>query len=49
MDMYEDPVFSMDRWFSARLQDLQCVSNGDTSVLHWVIKMLTSAISLPIR
>ena len=24
-------------WFSARLQYLQCVSNGNTAVLHWAI------------
>ena len=23
------------RWFSARLQYLQCISNGETAVLHW--------------
>ena len=25
------------RWLSTRLQYLQCVSNGDTAVLHWTI------------
>ena len=25
------------RWLSSRLQHLQCVSNGDTTVLHWAI------------
>ena len=30
------------RWFSARLQYLQCVSNGDTAVLHWAIEMYIS-------
>ena len=28
------------RWLSARLQYLQCVSNGDTAVLHWAIEMM---------
>ena len=27
------------RWLHARLQYLQCISNGDTSVLHWAIEM----------
>ena len=27
------------RWLSARLQYLQCVSTGDTTVLHWAIEM----------
>ena len=27
------------RWVSARLQYLQCVSSGDTAVLHWPIDM----------
>ena len=25
------------RWLGARLQYLQCISNGDIAVLHWVI------------
>ena len=32
-----DPSFgnvSINRWFIARLQYIQCVSNGDTAVLH---------------
>ena len=29
-----------DRWFSARLQYLQCISNGDTAVLHKAINLL---------
>ena len=29
-------------WFSARLQYLQCVSNGDTAVLHWAIDLYFS-------
>ena len=28
------------RWLSAWLQYLQCVSNGDTAVLHWAIDLL---------
>ena len=28
------------RWLSARLQYLQCVSNGDTAVLHYAIDMI---------
>ena len=27
------------RWFSARLQYLQCINNGDTAVLHKAIDM----------
>ena len=29
----------IDRLLSARLQYLQCVSNGDTAVLHWTIEI----------
>ena len=28
------PLYSSDQWFSARLQYLQCISNGDTAVVH---------------
>ena len=36
------------RGFSARLQYLQCVSNGDTAVLHWAIDIsMISIIFLP--
>ena len=31
----------LDWWLSARLQYRQCVSNGDTAVLHWAIEMIT--------
>ena len=34
------PILS--RWFGARLQYLQCVSNGDTAVLHWAIELYSS-------
>ena len=29
------------RWLSARLQYLQCISTGDTWVLHWPINMIS--------
>ena len=29
--------FESYRWFSARLQYLQCISTGDTAVLYWAI------------
>ena len=32
-------ILSWYRWLSARLQYLQCVSNGDSAVLHWAIDM----------
>ena len=28
------------RWFNARLQYLQCVSNGDAAILHWAIEII---------
>ena len=28
------------RWLSARLQYRQCISNGDTAVLHWAIHIM---------
>ena len=28
------------QWFSAKLQYLQCISNGDTAVLHLTIDMI---------
>ena len=28
------------RWFSPRLQYCQCIGNGDTAVLHWVIDLI---------
>ena len=28
------------RWFSTRLQYLQCVSNGNTAVLHWTTDIM---------
>ena len=30
-------VYSPCQWLSTRLQYLQCISTGDTAVLHWVI------------
>ena len=43
MEYTEDKKVSY-QWLSARLQYLQCGSNGDTAVLHWAIdmKMFTS-------
>ena len=32
-------LFTSYRWFSARLQYLQCISNGDTTVLHKTINI----------
>ena len=32
------------QWFSARLQYLQCVMDGDTVVLHWAIEMILAII-----
>ena len=39
------PFVQRDRWLSARLQYLQCVSTGDTAVLHQTIKMSKHPIS----
>ena len=30
---------TIEQWLSARLQYLQCISNGDVAVLHWTIDM----------
>ena len=30
------------QWLSARLQYLQCICNGDTTVLHWAIYVIRS-------
>ena len=32
-------------WLSARLQHLQCVSNGDTAVLHWAMDLYYAELS----
>ena len=34
------PLTTSHPWLSARLQYLQCVSTGDTAVLHWAINMM---------
>ena len=36
---YTHAIAGTYRWFSTRLQYLQCVSNGDTAVLHYAIDM----------
>ena len=30
-------IYTLYRWLSARLQYLQCVSNGDTALSHWYV------------
>ena len=32
------------QWLSARLQYLQCISNGDTAVLHWAIDIVVALV-----
>ena len=38
-------VTKTDRWLSARLQYLRCVSTGDTAVLHWAIEIVLLVFS----
>ena len=33
-------LLGTDRWFGARLQHFQCVSNGNTAILHYVIEII---------
>ena len=37
--MDSEAFININQWVSARLQYLQCVSNGDTAVLHQPIEM----------
>ena len=39
--------FMVYRWLSTRLQYLQCVSNGDSEVLHWAINMYILFLKIP--
>ena len=39
-------IWCMYWWLSARLQYLQCISNGDTGVLHWAIGMSLQSNSI---
>ena len=42
IDLYTFTITQYDnsRWLSAKLQYLQCISNGDTAVLHLAIDMI---------